>query len=38
VKHNDAVLVFSQLGVSRSATIVIAYLMSENKWSLQASF
>ena len=31
-------LVFSQLGISRSATIVIAYLMAENEWSLEASY
>ena len=38
LKQNEVVLVFSQLGISRSATIVMAYLIAENKWSLQASF
>jgi len=37
LKQSAAVLVLSQLGISRSATIVMAYLMAENKWSLKAS-
>ena len=32
-KH--VVLVFSQLGISRSATVIIAYLMHHHKWTLQ---
>jgi len=36
LKQKAAVLVFSQLGISRSATIIMAYLMAERKWSLQA--
>lgn len=35
LQQSEVVLVFSQLGISRSATIVMAYLMAENKWSLQ---
>jgi len=38
LKQGEVVLVFSQLGISRSATIVMAYLMSEKDWSLEASF
>lgn len=35
LKEKSAVLVFSKLGISRSATIIMAYLMAERKWSLQ---
>ncbi len=37
-KNSDRVLVFSELGVSRAATAVTAYLMKRNKWSLKVSF
>lgn len=33
--NNHVVLVFSNLGISRSATIVLAYLIHKFKWSLQ---
>ena len=36
-KENKVVLVFSNLGISRSATIVIAYIMKTNKCSLKVS-
>ena len=39
--HKDekkVVLVFSNLGISRSATVVIAYLMKVKQWSLKVSF
>jgi len=38
LQQSEVVLVFSQLGISRSATVVTAYLMAENKWSLQVTF
>lgn len=38
LKENSVILVFSKLGISRSAAIVMAYLMAENKWSPEASF
>jgi len=38
LKNKEVVLVFSELGISRSATIVMAYMMAEKKWSLQAGF
>jgi len=38
LQQKEVVLVFSNLGISRSATIVMAYLIAENKWSPQASF
>ena len=34
-QKESIVLVFSQLGISRSATIVLAYLMHHFKWSLK---
>lgn len=36
-KHQVA-LVFSNLGISRSATVVIAYLMKVNNWSLETAY
>ena len=33
--ENKVVLVFSNLGISRSATVVIAYLMKSQNWSLK---
>lgn len=36
--ENKVVLVFSNLGISRSATIVIAYLMKVNNWSLKEAY
>jgi len=38
LQKHKAVLVYSQLGISRSTAIVVAYLMAENKWSLQVSY
>lgn len=35
LQQGEVVLVFSQLGISRSATIVMAYLMVEKDWSLE---
>lgn len=35
-KH--AVLVFSDLGISRSAAVIIAFLMHHNKWSLKEAY
>lgn len=37
-KENKVVLVFSNLGISRSATIVIAYIMKTNKCSLKEAY
>nr|XP_022343310.1 serine/threonine/tyrosine-interacting-like protein 1 [Crassostrea virginica] len=37
-EKNQVVLVFSNLGISRSATIVLAYLIYKNKWSLQEAY
>ncbi len=34
-KKSDRVLVFSELGISRGATVIIAYLMKRQKWSLK---
>ena len=36
-EKNHAVLVFSNLGISRSATVILAYLMHHNKFSLKVS-
>ncbi|XP_064392267.1 serine/threonine/tyrosine-interacting-like protein 1 isoform X2 [Halichondria panicea] len=37
-KKSDRVLVFSELGISRGATVIIAYLMKRQKWSLKEAF
>ena len=34
-KKSDRVLVFSELGISRGATVIIAYLMKRQKWPLK---
>ena len=36
--NKGVVLVFSDLGISRSATIVIAYIMHMNKWDLKQAY
>ena len=37
IKENGKVMVHCQMGISRSATLVIVYLMNSKKWSLQKS-
>jgi serine/threonine/tyrosine-interacting-like protein 1 len=37
-KSNQVVLIYSKLGISRSATIAVAYLMHENSWSLEDAY
>ncbi|XP_050410627.1 serine/threonine/tyrosine-interacting-like protein 1 [Patella vulgata] len=37
-ESRKAVLVFSNLGISRSVTVVVAYLMYHNKWTLQEAY
>ncbi|XP_070204790.1 uncharacterized protein [Littorina saxatilis] len=37
-KHGSKVLVHCKMGVSRSASTVMAYLMKENRWSLTEAF
>ena len=36
-KKSERVLVFSEYGRSRAVTIVMAYLIKKNKWTLQVS-
>ncbi|KAK3586407.1 hypothetical protein CHS0354_013111 [Potamilus streckersoni] len=38
IAAGEAVLVFSNLGISRSATIVIAYIIYHNKWTLKEAY
>ncbi|KAK3083863.1 hypothetical protein FSP39_004313 [Pinctada imbricata] len=37
-EKKEAVLVFSNLGISRSATVILAYLIHHNKWSLKEAY
>ncbi|XP_076435208.1 serine/threonine/tyrosine-interacting-like protein 1 [Babylonia areolata] len=37
-KQEKAVLVFSDLGISRSATVVLAYLMKHDSWPLELAY
>jgi protein-tyrosine phosphatase len=38
VEKNQKVLIQCALGISRSATIVVSYLMKKNNWSLQKAY
>ena len=38
MKHDEAVLVFGKKGISRSVTIVVAFLMKKFNYTLEVSF